>query len=174
MEGAFILASNHSSYLDPPILAVGCFDYNRGRKLSFLAKAELFNNKLFGWYISKLGAFSIKRSFGDIGAIRESIRRIRGGSPLVVFPEGERSPDGNLQEAFPGIALLVTKTNIPVIPAYIKGAEEVLSVKSKAFKPHKIAVKFGKPIFFYHKGPQAYAEATEKIMSAIRELKDRF
>ena len=174
LEGAFILASNHSSYLDPPILAAGCFDYNRGRRLNFLAKDELFHGKLFGWYISKLGAFPIKRTFGDIGAIRESIRRIREGKPLVVFPEGERSPDGSLQEAFPGIALLATKTNIPIVPAFIKGAEEVLSVKSKAFKPHKIAVKFGKPLFFYHKGPQAYSEATEKIMSAIKELKDSF
>ena len=173
-DGAFILASNHSSYLDPPILAAGCFDYNRGRRLNFLAKDELFHRKLFGWYIGKLGAFPIKRSFGDIGAIRESIRRIRAGKPLVVFPEGERSPDGSLQQAFQGVALLATKTKIPIIPAYIKGAEEVLSVKSKAFRPHKIAVKFGKPLFFYQKGPQAYSEATEKIMSAIKELKDNF
>lgn len=173
-KGAFLLASNHASYLDPPILAVGCYDYNRGRRLSFLAKDELFASKLFGWYISKLGAFPIKRSFGDIGAIRESIRRIREGKPLVVFPEGERSPDGSLQAAFPGIALLATKTNIPIIPAYIKGAEEVLSVKNKRFKPHRIAVKFGKPLYFYHKGPQAYSEATQRIMSALKELKDSF
>ncbi len=173
-KGAFLLASNHSSYLDPPILASSCYDYARGRRLNFLAKDELFRSKLFGWYIGKLGAFPIKRSFGDIGAIRESIRRIREGKPLVVFPEGERSPDGSIQQAFPGVALLATKTKIPIIPAYIDGAEEVLSVKNKRFKPHRIAVKFGKPLYFHNKGPQAYAEATEKIMSAIKELKDSF
>lgn len=173
-QGAFIVASNHTSYLDAPILASGCFYYNKWRKLDLLSKSELFHNKFFGWYLKQIGAFPVKRSFGDIGAIRESIRRLREGRSLGVFPEGERSPDGSLQGAFPGIGLLVTKTNTPVIPAYIKGAEEVLSVKSKAFKPHKVAVKFGKPLFFYHKGPHAYLQVTEKIMSAVKELKDSF
>jgi 1-acyl-sn-glycerol-3-phosphate acyltransferase len=173
-RGAFILASNHASYIDPPILAVGCFKYGLGRMLNFLAKDELFENRLFGWYIRNLGAFSIKRNFGDVGAIRESIRRIRKGQPLVVFPEGERSPDGSIKEGFPGIAMLAVKTRIPVVPAYIKGAEEVLSVKNKRFKPHKIFVKYGKPLIFYDKGSQSYKDITDKIMLSIKELADSF
>jgi 1-acyl-sn-glycerol-3-phosphate acyltransferase len=129
---------------------------------------------LFGWYITQLGAFSIKRNFGDISAIRETIRRIKEGKPIVIFPEGERSPDGSIKEGFPGIALLAVKTKIPIIPAYIKGADEVLSVKNKSFKPHKIYVKYGKPLIFYDKGPQSYIEITDKIMSAIKELADSF
>jgi len=174
LKGAFILVSNHSSYIDPPILAVGCYDYNRGRKLNFLAKDELFKNKLFGWYITKLGAFPIKRNFGDIGAIRETIRRIKKGMPIVIFPEGERSPDGSIKEGFPGVAMLAVKTDIPIVPAYIKGAEEVLSVKQKAFKPHKISVKYGKPLFIHKEEAKDYSELTDRIMSAIKEIKDSF
>ena len=173
-KGSFILASNHASYLDPPILAAGCYDYNMGRKLNFLAKDELFRGKLFGWYITKLNAYPIKRNVGDIGAIKETIKRIKNGKPIVIFPEGERSPDGSIKEGFPGIALLALKTKIPIIPAYIKGAEEVLSVKNKSFKPHKIYVKYGKPLIFYDKGPVAYTEITNAIMLAIKELADSF
>ncbi|MFH1622084.1 MAG: lysophospholipid acyltransferase family protein [Candidatus Omnitrophota bacterium] len=171
-KGAFILASNHSSYLDPPILAAGCYNYSLGRRLNFLAKYELFERKLFGWYIGKLGAFPIKRNLGDIGAIRETLRRIKKGMPIVIFPEGERSPDGSIKEGFPGIAMLAVKTEIPIIPAYIKGAEEVLSVKQKAFKPHKIYVKYGKPLFLYKEETKDYLELTNKIMASIKEIKD--
>lgn len=164
--GAFILACNHASYLDPPILAAGCLK----RRLNFLAKEELFHSRFFGWYISRLRAFPVKRNFGDIVAIRESIRRIRRGEPLVIFPEGERSLDGSIKEGFPGIALLATKTRIPIVPAFIKGAENTLSVKSKAVKFCRIQLKFGKPLLFYREGPQTYAEITDRIMSAIKEL----
>ncbi|MFC1709155.1 lysophospholipid acyltransferase family protein [Candidatus Omnitrophota bacterium] len=173
-KGAFILASNHSSYLDPPILAVGCYNYGLGRSLNFLAKDELFKSGFFSWYIRRLRAFPIKRSFGDIGAIRECIRRIRKGQPLVVFPEGERSPDGSMKEGFLGTAMLAVKTKTPIIPAYIKGADEVLSVKNKKFKPHKIAIKYGKPLIFYDKEPQSYKDITDRIMLAIKELSDSF
>ncbi len=165
-KGAFILACNHTSYLDPPILGGGCLR----RKLNFLAKEELFRNRIFSWYIGKLGAFSVKRNFGDIGAIKESIRRLRKGEPLVIFPEGERSLDGSIKEGFPGIALLATRTKIPIVPAFIKGSENVLSAQSKSIKLCQIQLKFGKPLVFYREGPQGYLEITDKIMSAIREL----
>lgn len=165
-EGAFILACNHSSYMDPPILAAGCLR----RKLNFLSKEDLFRSRIFGWYIRKLGAFPVKRNFGDIAAIKESIRRIRRGEPLVIFPEGERSPDGSIKEGFPGIALLAIKTKIPIVPAFIKGAENTLSVKSKSVKFCQIQLKFGKPLFFYGDAEHTYLEITDKIMLAIKEL----
>ncbi|MDD5006055.1 MAG: lysophospholipid acyltransferase family protein [Candidatus Omnitrophica bacterium] len=168
-QGAFILASNHSSYLDPPILAAACYRCGR-RKLNFLAKEELFYNKWFSLLIRNLRAFPVKRGKGDIGAIKESIRKIRNGEPLLIFPEGERSPDGSIKEGFPGIALLATKTKIPIIPAFITGAENTLSVKSKAVKFCKLGVRFGRPLLFYHQGPQGYSEITDKIMSAIKDL----
>ncbi|MBL7197919.1 MAG: 1-acyl-sn-glycerol-3-phosphate acyltransferase [Candidatus Omnitrophica bacterium] len=169
-QGAFILASNHNSYLDPPILAVGC--YRKKRKLSFLAKQELFHNRIFGWYIKKLGAFPIRRNWGDISAIKESIRRIRNGQPLVIFPEGGRSLDGKIKEGFPGIALLASKTKIPVIPAFIKGSDCVLDGGIKSLRFCRIYIKFGKPLIFYRERPQYYSEVTDRIMTSIGELSD--
>ena len=168
-KGAFILASNHSSYLDPLILGGTCYCC-RGRKLNYLAKGELFHGKIFGWYLRNLRAFPVRRQVGDIRAIRESIRKIRSGEPLVIFPEGGRSTGGDLREGSPGIALLATKTNIPVIPAYIKGSDSALGVGSKSIKFNKISLNFGKPLILYKEGPQTYSDITNRIMAAIKEL----
>ena len=166
IRGAFILCSNHISYLDPPILAVGCFK----RRLNFLAKEELFCNRFFGWYIRKLGAFPIKRNYSDIGAMKESIRRIRKGQPLVVFPEGGRSSDGKIGEGLPGVALLAIKTKTPIVPAFIKSTDNTLSLDSKTFKFCKTYLKFGKPLNFYENNTQDYSEVTNRIIFSIKEL----
>ena len=169
-KGAYIIASNHVSYFDPPIIAAGCYF----RKLNFLAKKELFRHRLFGWYIRTLGAYPIKRKRGDISAIKESIKRLKIGNPLVVFPEGGRSKDGKLQEGLPGIAFLATKENIPIVPAFIKGAEKVLSPESKKVNLHKIRVRFGEPFFLSKKDYGSYNEMSEKIMQSIEETSHFF
>ena len=171
-KGAFILASNHLSHFDPPILGAVCYRYKK-RILNFLAKEELFYNKIFSWYIRKLKAFPIRRKFGDIGAIKESIRRIRNSEAIVIFPEGGRSVEGDIKEGFRGIALLAIKTKIPVIPVFIKGSDSTFGVASKSIKFSKIFLKFGEPLIFYGEGPHAYSEITTRIMSAIRELSDK-
>ena len=163
-QGAFILACNHTSYFDPPILAAGCFH----RRLNFLAKDELFRNWAFGWYIRRLGAFPIRREGRDISAVKESIRRIRKGQPLVIFPEGGRSNDGILKEGLPGIALLATREQIPVVPAFIKGANAVLRTASKSLPLRKICVGFGAPLFFNANDYASYGEIADKIMDAIK------
>lgn len=167
-SGAFILASNHSSFLDPPILSVGSFR----RRLNFLAKEELFFNNIFGWYIRKLGAIPLSREKTDISAIKECIKRIKRGQPIVIFPEGTRNRQGEIKEGLPGIALLAAKTNIPVIPAYIKGADCALDANLKSLRFCRIYLKFGKPLMFYRQGPQTYSDILQRIMSAIEELSD--
>ncbi len=169
-KGAFLLASNHSSFLDPPILG-GALYGSKGIKLNFLAKEELFYNKSFGWFLGKLKAFPVKRQTADIGAIKESIRRIRKGEHLVIFPEGERSPAGEIMPGSPGIALVAAKTGIPVIPVFIKDADRAWGVGSKRIRFCKITLKIGKPITFHHRqGPHTYPEITNSIMSKIKEL----
>ena len=169
-QGAFILACNHTSYFDPPILAAGCFF----RRLNFLAKEELFRHRLFGWYIRCLGAFPIKREGTDISAVKESIKRLRRGESLVIFPEGGRSKDGVLKQGLPGIALLATREKIPVVPAFIKGASSVLSTGSRSLRLRKICVGFGKPLFFNADDYSSYGEIAGKIMDAIKEVSQHF
>ena len=84
-QGGYILASNHVSNLDPVILRL-----STKQKLHFLAKESLFKNKIFGALIACLGAFPIRRDSADIGALKEAIRRLKKGHPLLVFPEGTR------------------------------------------------------------------------------------
>src|SRR5437762_2318878 len=84
-RGAFLLASNHVSYLDPMILGI-----TTGRRLNYMAKDSLFKNKVFGFVLPRLGAFPIKRKTADTGALKECFRRIREGGPLLLFPEGTR------------------------------------------------------------------------------------
>ncbi len=170
-KGAFILASNHLSFFDPPILGAVCYRYKK-RTLNFFAKEELFYNKIFSWYIRRLKAFPIKRRFGDIGAIKESIRRIKEGGAIAIFPEGGRSVEGNIKEGFRGIALLATKAKIPVVPVFMKGADFILGSKSKPINFCKVHVRFGTPILFYGKGLKNYSEITNRIMLAIKGLAD--
>jgi len=170
-EGAFILASNHSSFFDPPILG-GVFYGRRRQKLNFLAKEELFHNKIFGWFLVRLKAFPVKRQTADIGAIRESIKRLKNGESLAIFPEGERSPTGELMEGFPGIALVATKAAVPVIPVFIKDADRAWGVGSKRIKFCRISCKIGKPMVFHHEHKShTYPEITSAIMAAIKELR---
>jgi 1-acyl-sn-glycerol-3-phosphate acyltransferase len=170
-KGSYIVASNHSSFLDPPILG-GAFYGARWINLNFLAKEELFRNKVFGWLLLNVRAFPVKRQTGDIGAIKECIKRIKKGEPLAIFPEGERSPTGELMPAFHGIALVATKTGVPILPVYIKDADRAWGVGSRRIKFFcRITLRIGKPVMFHHRhAPHAYPEITNSIMSAIREL----
>jgi 1-acyl-sn-glycerol-3-phosphate acyltransferase len=171
-KGSYIIASNHSSFLDPPILG-GAFYGARWIKLNFLAKEELFYNRAFGWLLLNLKAIPVKRQTGDIGAIKECIKRIKKGQPLAIFPEGERSPTGGLMPAFHGISLIATKTGVPVLPVFIKDADRAWGVGSKRIRFCKITLKIGKPIIFHHRhAPRAYPEITSSIMSAIKGLQD--
>jgi 1-acyl-sn-glycerol-3-phosphate acyltransferase len=114
--GGFILASNHVSYLDPIALGV-----SSPRKLNYMARHDLFFNHWFSWLLSSVGSFPVKRDSADTSAIKEAMRRLTNGEPLVLFPEGSRRFNGKSSEPQPGIGFLASKLNIPVIPAFIKG-----------------------------------------------------
>jgi len=162
-KGGFILASNHVSYLDPVTLGVAC-----PRRLNFMAKEELFPNKLVSWFLSSLGAFPVKRESADLSAIKEAIRRLREEEVLVLFPEGSRRFDGDKTEPYSGVGFLVSKVNVPVIPAFIRGTDKALPKKAKFIRLKPISVHFGKQIYFEKGG--SYFEITNQIMDKIKKL----
>lgn len=131
-EGGMILAVNHRSNYDPVFAAVACT-----RRLTFMAKAELFKNRLFGALLKNLGAFPINRGSGDIGAIKSAFSILGAGKVMLIFPEGRRIKAGMESKAQPGVAMIAHRTGAPVVPTYIEGDVKWM---------HKITVTFGKPI----------------------------
>ncbi|MBI3353445.1 MAG: 1-acyl-sn-glycerol-3-phosphate acyltransferase [Nitrospirae bacterium] len=172
-KGGVIIASNHVSYLDPPF--VGCVI---SRRVNYMARDDLFRNPVFAWILRKWKAFPVKRGTGDSGAIKEAVRRLKKGEPMLLFPEGTRSRDGRLREGKAGVGMIVALSGAKVVPAYIKGSEEVLPRDSKRLRFKKVIVSFGKPIDFTgmieeNRGNKdLYSDISKRIMEGIAELKE--
>ena len=133
-EGGVILCSNHISNIDPILL-----DMVFKRQIFFMAKEELFKNRLFGKFIKKLGAFPVKRGRGDVGALKFAKKILENGNILGIFIEGTRSKTGELLKPKPGAAILANETNSKILPVCIKPA---FGIKVKMFK--KVIISIGK------------------------------
>jgi 1-acyl-sn-glycerol-3-phosphate acyltransferase len=174
LKGGFILASNHASYLDPPVVAAAC-----SRILSFLANKELFKNVLFARFISSLNAFPIDTQTGDLKSLRWAIRKLKAGKALAIFPEGRRTFDGELEKPKLGVGLLAIKADVCIVPTFIKGSNEALPRGSRFIRLKRIAVYFGQPIKPQKLSKQLsnadlYQAIAEKVMTEISHLKVKF
>lgn len=116
-KGGYIIASNHVSNNDPPVVGITF----KG-KYTFMAKEELFHkNPIFTWLITKLGAFPVKRGAKDgAQAIEKALQSLKEGRIFVIFPEGTRSKDGTLGRAKSGVTLIAAQAKAPVVPVFIK------------------------------------------------------
>ena len=162
-KGPYILASNHVSNLDPPILGI-----STPRRLHFMAKAELFKNPLLGWWLKKLWAFPIRRGEGDFGALKLALKYLQDGDPVLVFPEGTRRSGARSTKIPPGSGFLAIKSGVPVIPVRVEGSQRVMPPGSKCFKRHMVTVTYGKPFFL--KDYSSYEEASKHILDKIDQL----
>jgi 1-acyl-sn-glycerol-3-phosphate acyltransferase len=140
-RGGVLLVSNHQSYLDPVLLGVPI-----KRPMSYLAKSELFENKYFGGLIRGLNAFPVRQGAGDVGAVKETIKRLAQGHLLNIFPEGTRTEDGQIGKIEPGAALVVRRANVPVVPVVIDGSFEAWPRNKRLFHAHPIRVMYGRPM----------------------------
>jgi len=139
-KGGVIIASNHTSYLDPPVLAASL-----KRRPTFIAKSSLYKIPIVG-FIIKAYSIGVKRDMPGPSTIKKALRVLKSGGTLVIFPEGGRSKEGKLMEFKRGVGLLAALGNVPVIPAYIKGAHRALPVGAKLIRMEKIKIIFGRPI----------------------------
>ncbi len=119
LKGGYIVACNHQSYSDPPLLAA----VFKGR-FSFMAKSELFKNKLFAWLITKCGAFPVVRGAKDSAALDRAVEDLRKNKIFVIFPEGTRSKDGVIARAKSGVAIIAGRADAPVVPVCIMYAPD--------------------------------------------------
>lgn len=158
-DGAVIICCNHKSYWDPPIMGTPL-----ERKVSYMAKAELFRIPVFGWVIRQTGAFPVRRGGVSKDSIRGALRILENGGMLGIFPEGTRARE-NAVTAKRGAANLAFKSGATVVPAAIIGSY-------KPFRP--IHIVYGSPVdlseFADDHSSEAQERATDKIMSAIRGL----
>ena len=160
-QGAFILASNHISNLDPAILGI-----SSRRRLNYLAKDSLFKNKFLGFCLYRLRAFPVKRETPDPGALRQALLRLKKGQPLILFPEGTRKVEDQKTQA--GVGFLALKSGVPIVPVFICGSDRSLPPGAKFFKRAPVQIYYGKP--FVVDGNQTYQDAAGQIMNRIRSL----
>lgn len=163
-DRALVMASNHRSYADPVILTMPM-----KKPVTYMAKEELFKNKLFGWFITKLGAFPVKRGAGDLQVIDDAVGILESGRHLVIFPEGTRSKDGKVGKGKTGVALIAARSGADVLPCGIIFEGEKLHFRSK------LTLRFGKvipaeEIAVTDGSPRELKAAKLRIMSAITDL----
>lgn len=173
--GSVILAANHTSNADSVVIG-GFLTQTLGRRVNWLGKKELFDVPIFGWLSWHGGIHPVDRGAADVEAFKLAARILTEGHLLAVFPEGTRSPDGELQAAKDGIALLALRTGAPIVPIGIEGADRVWPKGRRLPRlGGQITVRVGAPIVLDAPGASggrraAKSLATDRIMRAIAEL----
>jgi 1-acyl-sn-glycerol-3-phosphate acyltransferase len=169
-KGGCILAMNHESFLDPPLAGICC-----RRPIYFLARKTLLNWPIMGKIFPKCNVVPVDQERADMSALKNVIKLVRAGECTIVFPEGGRTPDGNLQRAQPGIGLVIAKSMVPVVPMRIFGAYKAFPMGGKiTCCPVRIVV--GEPIIFTEvdlqgaSGRALYQRLSEQVMARIAEI----
>jgi 1-acyl-sn-glycerol-3-phosphate acyltransferase len=139
-EGPLVLVCNHQSNLDPLMVGVAC-----PRQLSYLARDTLFVGA-FGWLIRSFDAIPIDREGTGLAGLRNTLGRLKKGDAVLMFPEGTRTPDGNLQPLKPGFAPLVRRSGATIVTAALDGPFRSMPRGVKWPRPVRISLQFGPPI----------------------------
>jgi 1-acyl-sn-glycerol-3-phosphate acyltransferase len=169
-EGPVLVASNHESFLDPPLIGNLYKD-----EMVYLARKTLFTGAS-RWLYTQWNAIPVDQDRPDMGSLKTIIRKLKEGHRVLVFPEGERTADGNLGEAAPGIGLIAVKSGAVIQPVRIRGAREALPRGSARIRFSRIRVSVGKPIRLTPEelkaagGKEGYDLIAKRIMAAIAAL----
>ena len=141
--GGILIAANHASYLDIPLLGCGM-----KRRAWYLGRSDLFPIPVLSSILRSLGWIPVRLGRLDREAFSKAISLIRSGKVVVIFPEGGRSRDGRLGKPKAGIGVIVAQTGCPVVPAYLKGTFDVLPTGASWPRRRQVVVRFGDPIQF--------------------------
>jgi 1-acyl-sn-glycerol-3-phosphate acyltransferase len=176
LTGPVILAANHASYLDPPLVGSGV-----RRPINYLARESLFRFPGFGWYLRALNVVPVDRDGAGAAGLKGILDRLHDGGAVILFPEGTRTSDGQLQPARAGIGLTVIKSDAPVVPVRVFGTFEAWPRHKKFPRPRRVTVKYGVPMDFKALREEAktctkprlkkiYQEIADQLMAAIAKL----
>ena len=169
--GGVLLAANHASYADIPLLGCGVW-----RRLFYLGRANLFPHPIANWVLRSLGWIPLKPERWDRKAFQQAVNLLKAGNAVVIFPEGTRTPDGALQPGKPGMGMIVAEAQCSVIPVFLEGTYQVLPMGAYWLRLHPVTVNFGKPIDFSEairtlEGKALYEHVTETVMDRIAGLR---
>jgi len=179
LKGPVVLAANHASILDPPLIGAAL-----RRALNYLARDTLFSVPVLGWLLRLWEVVPVDRDGGGAAGLRAIFDRLRGGGAILLFPEGTRTPDGRLQTARAGLGLVVIKSSAPVVPVRVFGTFEAYGRQARLPRPRRVRVKFGTPLDFEKLRTEAktapkqrlrdiYQQVADEIMAAIAGLEAR-
>lgn len=158
-SGGVILAANHISLADPPL--IGC---SVRRSIHYLAKEELFRIPLLGWFISHTNAFPLKRMEHDVSAFKHAQRLLERGEVVLVFPEGTRQRSSALGRAKPGVGMLAAKARVPIVPVLIQNSNRL-----RFFA--RVSVVFGAPLPApLYASREDYQRLSDLVMERLRAL----
>lgn len=164
IDGPVLICANHQSHMDPILVANGCTRY-----VGFVARESLFKFKPFGWLITVLGAFPINRD-GGIAGIKETLKRLKRGEVVLIFPEGTRTPDGTLQDFKSGFCAIARRSKVPIVPVAIDGAYDAWPKKVMLPRPRSIKLKVGNPITFAEYDSLSDDEITQRVQREVSVL----
>jgi 1-acyl-sn-glycerol-3-phosphate acyltransferase len=170
-EGTFLICANHLSYFDPPCIGSSL----PFRHIFYLARKTLFTSRLMGWLLPRIHAIPVDQEKSDIFGIRTTLQVLKAGAPLLLFPEGARSWDGQLQKGEPGTGMIALKSGVSILPVRIRGTFEAWPRGRSKIKLHPISVTFGTvlPPFqppAHLSTQESYQWVSDRIMEAIAKL----
>jgi len=157
--GAVLLVSNHQSHFDPPLIACGS-----RRQMNFLARRTLFDFGPFGKLIASVDAIPIDRQGIGLSGIKESLRRLKRGEMLLLFPEGTRTADGRMTPFMPGFTSLAVRSHAAIVPVAIEGAYQAWPRYLKFPRGGRVRVHYGPPIT-----PEVVAGMDDRALLALIE-----
>ena len=176
LEGGVILASNHASFLDPPLVGAGL-----RRSINYLARENLFRFPVTGWVLRQWQVVPVDRDGGGATGLRAILDRLLAGGAIILFPEGTRTRNGKLQPVRSGLGLTVIKSSALVVPVRVFGTFEAFGRNLRFPRPYPVAVKYGQPMPFTELRAEAkvcskarlkeiYQQVADEIMAAIARL----
>jgi 1-acyl-sn-glycerol-3-phosphate acyltransferase len=160
-----VYAANHTSYMDTPVIFAALpFQFR------ILAKKELWSMPFIGWYLNRSGQIPVDSGTATLSSLGAGVKALRAGMPLFVFPEGSRTPDGDLQTFLSGAAFLAIRAQVPLVPVALTGGYDLLPMHTRHFYPGELVLSVGKPIQTHGMTLRQADELTRRLRSMICEM----
>jgi 1-acyl-sn-glycerol-3-phosphate acyltransferase len=163
-----VYAANHTSYMDTPVVFAALpFQFR------ILARWELWSWPFIGWYLARSGQISIDttNAHTTLSSLGAGVKALRAGMPLFVFPEGARTPTGELQSFQSGAAYLAIRAQVPLVPVALSGVYDLLPIHTRHFYPCELVLTAGEPILTAGMHMRQADALTERLKAAIEELR---